>query len=570
MARTCGLRLGPRRYELVVLDGNVKKHRIAGFASGELPRGGEDPRGEAAELLRDAVKEHSIPLDSVRLVIDTGLAAFRTVRLPFQDPDKIEQVLKFEVENQLPQWNIDEVVVDFLNQGKQGEETSLLVTAVPKRDAAAALELCQKAGIEPHEVELEATAMVDACAGRDIFHEDDAQVLVHIGELTTSVVVMDGGIVRSIRAIRIGALSHERPVAAPGGEAPENGEPAAPAAPELGPEELAERVEQAVARLRRELVRTVSAAQTLHPIEAIYVCGMELPGLVGSQILDVPVYVLDVFEEESGQAAEGAAPLVVAYGAALHELGGGLLDARLRREELRFTGKFERVEMPLAMASVLLVTWLAVFNIFEYRQLQLRTRDVRNWLYNATLFMLGEPREGIPGNLDGPSPELKRYVSEVRDGQDEERGVLEQFDQLEYRLNAEIFKLEKMLGRSEEFPPPQSALEALTRVTVFMADMGDDLGRVSLHKVDAAYQAGKAGRDDTVTLRLDITFFGESSNQATIRFERLQRDLRAEPWCVSVEARTTKPLENGKGISIDGLEIVLDLTKAVDEEGDRA
>ena len=42
MARTCGIRIGPRRYELVVLDGSAKKHRIVAFQMGEFPQGGED------------------------------------------------------------------------------------------------------------------------------------------------------------------------------------------------------------------------------------------------------------------------------------------------------------------------------------------------------------------------------------------------------------------------------------------------------------------------------------------------------------------------------------------------
>ena len=47
MARTCGIRIGPRRYELVVLDGSVKKHRIVAFQTGEFPQGGEDPLADA-------------------------------------------------------------------------------------------------------------------------------------------------------------------------------------------------------------------------------------------------------------------------------------------------------------------------------------------------------------------------------------------------------------------------------------------------------------------------------------------------------------------------------------------
>src|SRR6185503_11837282 len=113
MAKSCGIRIRPKRYELVVLEGSAKKHRITAFQAGEFPSGSEDPILDAARILKEAAKTHSIPHDSVGLAIDSGLAAFRTIKLPFSDQAKIEEVLKFEVESQLPQWAIDEVVVDW-------------------------------------------------------------------------------------------------------------------------------------------------------------------------------------------------------------------------------------------------------------------------------------------------------------------------------------------------------------------------------------------------------------------------------------------------------------------------
>ena len=79
MARSCGLRIGPRRFELVVLDGSAKKHKITAYMAGELPRDGDDPIATAAAaVLREAVKQHNVPHDNVGVAIDTGLAAFRT------------------------------------------------------------------------------------------------------------------------------------------------------------------------------------------------------------------------------------------------------------------------------------------------------------------------------------------------------------------------------------------------------------------------------------------------------------------------------------------------------------
>ncbi len=193
MARACGIRIGPRRFELVVLDGSAKKHKITAYMAGELPREGDDPIASAAALLREAVKQHNVPRDNVGVAIDTGLAAFRSIKVPFSDKDKIEDVIKFEVESQLPQWNVDDVVVDFQILETNDNTSDLLVTAVPKADLKTVLSICEKAGVEPLEAELETSAMVNAAYASNVCTVDSAQVLVHIGETSTSVVVMDGG-----------------------------------------------------------------------------------------------------------------------------------------------------------------------------------------------------------------------------------------------------------------------------------------------------------------------------------------------------------------------------------------
>ena len=212
MARSCGIRVGPRRFEVVVLDGSPKKHKLVAHVIGELPRASGDEAAdlqEAAALLRQAVKDADIPGDSIAIAIDAGVGAFRTLKLPFADKAKVEEVLKFEVENLLPHWNIDDVVVDFHVVEESHDSNELLITAVQKNDVRRPLALCEKAGIEPLEVELETSAMVNAALQGGLCPVDTAQILVHVGEYSTCVVVIDGGKVREMRAIHIGTLSSE-------------------------------------------------------------------------------------------------------------------------------------------------------------------------------------------------------------------------------------------------------------------------------------------------------------------------------------------------------------------------
>ena len=254
------------------------------------------------------------------------------------------------------------------------------------------IEACEAGGLQAHEVELETTALVNAAVAAGACPVGVAQVLVHVGEESTSVVTVDGGKVREMRVIHLGALSHlPRPAAPSEEEEPSEGaagEPSAEgeAAPEgssdaaqaLSPAEQRRKLEQNLQRIRRELSRSVTGARTANPIEAVLVCGLPLPGFPGGDVQGVPVRPLRVESEDTDVSESDPVP-VVAYGAALRELGGGVLHPSLRREELRFTGKFERLELPLAVASMLLVTLLGVWNIFIDKDIQVEKTALHGW-----------------------------------------------------------------------------------------------------------------------------------------------------------------------------------------------
>lgn len=590
MARTCGIRIGPRRYELLVLDGSAKKHKIVAFEMGEFPQGGEDPLGDAVATLKAAVKSSGAPVESVGIAIDTGLAAFRDIKLPDLDESKLEQVIKFEVEGELPQWNIDDVVIDFMKLDAASGETRLLVTAVPKVDLEREIEVCTRAGVEPLEVELEATAMVNAAMSADICRVDEAQVLVHVGETSTAVVVVDGGVLRSMRAIHIGALSHEPGKPSPGAEPdapaaamPEEAEAAEDSEADDLPlvivdeEELKRMQEQAVRRIRRELGRTMSGARTANPIDAVYVCGWELPGLVGEPVLDVPVYELDVFEEDSGNPMEGAAPLVVPYGVALRQFGAAAVPARLRREELRYTGAFERVELPLAIAALLLVTLLAVFNIFELKQVKLRDADVNTWRESSNNFMVGylDPMpkeladylkrieaENEPIAIETVDENGRTSVRDYNPQVDSDRSRLEQISYTAAILRREVKKLDDQLGNTGEVTQPQSALEGLTMVLGTLAELEGQIGRVAVREVDSQYQLGRSGKPDSVLVVLDLTFFADSTVRATENSEKFKNALDTKEWTVDVEMTNSSPFEEGelKGVTVDGFKVLCDFS----------
>jgi Tfp pilus assembly PilM family ATPase len=574
MARSCGLRIGPRRFELVVLDGSGKKHKVVSHYAGDLgrptPDQDEDPLTLAAHSIREIVKQQAVPKENVGLAIDSGQAAFRMLKMPFADKAKIESVIKFEVESLLPQWNIDDVIVDFHVLESTEEASELLVTAVQKSDLQRAIGIAESAGLEPLQAELETTAMVNAALASNLCSVDDARILVHVGEHSTSVVVVDGGKAREMRAIHIGALSHEivQPVDKEGDDA-EKGDkkeeaPATGTWLDAPPDadELERRLEQTIKRIRRELGRTVSATRTVHPIQSILVCGLDVPGLVGSQILDLPVQRFELAVEGAPGGAESAG-LVVAYGVALRQLGGGVLQPELRREELRYTGAFERVELPLAVVCLLLLTLLGVWNIFLQKETNVVDAKLGIWRNRSIEYLMGNPKAGQAGVLRSPSDKVKRFVAGIDEELDLELTRVEQINQLKATIEEEIRKYEKDLGVDTEIAQPQSALAASVLVLDVLEDVANDKLRPSLRKLKASYQNGKAQKNDRVKVSLDYSVFADSQLLATQMHEQFIEELNKKPWIETrVEARAADPIDNGKGVYVENQIIEVNLSKA--------
>ncbi len=508
-------------------------------------------------------------------MIDSGHAAFRTLSLPFSDESQIDQVVKFEIEAQLPQWAIEDVIVDWHKLAETEFESDLLITAVPKDDIQAALDVATGAGIEPFEVELETSAMVNAAHTAEICNLDDAQLLVHLGDYSTSVVVMDAGEVREMRVIHIGALTHE--IIVP----PDSGEPDAPeqdgeseeevevASPsEIDPIEASRRVDQAIKRIRRELGRTLSGARTVNTIEAIYVCGMELPGLVGSAVLDVPVYVLDCFEEDSGQPVDGFGQLVAAYGAAIRELGGGVMTPALRREELKYTGTWERLEFPVAVACLLLTTFLGVVFILQKRDLaNLDLGGTRLWLESSCNFLLGEN-----GHMDPPPAELKAYADQASDrGENMDLSIdpIAALNYIKYQVQQEIDQAARRLGQDSAINQPQSALVG-AQLVLGVLEANHKAWRPTIWSLSAETQPAKGRDSESVVVTMTLVFHADNNTIAISNYEAFQTAVSRIPGFLEFPDRKTQGIGDGKGIEIQGVKITVNVQEFYDRLAEAA
>jgi Tfp pilus assembly PilM family ATPase len=575
MATSCGIHIDQRRFHLVALDGSVKKHKIRAHLSGEIVPG-EDPVTAVSTAIRKIAKEKKLRGENVGLVVDSGLAAFRTLTLPFDDRGKIEDVLKFEIENDLPQWDIDEVIVDFIVLSTTpGVESHLLVTAIPKLRLERQLAACERAGMEANDAELDGTALFNAAHHAGLIAEGGAQILVHVGDSSTTVVVADEGKLVSIRAIRAGALP-PLPSLFETADEEEEDEVEDEEDSERAAEDVAAvqaRLEQTTQRIRRELGRTIAGIQSDTPIEAIYACGHEL--LTDESLFDVPVLPLDVLPV--GEDSPTDQELTIAYGAALKALGGAVLAPHMRREELRFTGKFERLELPLAVFSLLLFTMLAVQYIVILKQINWRDQgtlsaeakfpgDMQLWLENSNRYLLPNDEEGYAGRLKNPPPDLLAFIQKCEAGEVDTLTKYQEIQRIRFLLTEEIKKIQRDLGQVSDIKQPQSALRGMALVMDVINAMGDEIGRFGVRGLNADYRLGRSGANDTVEVRLDMDFFAESSLTATRHYKAMESVIENQIWCTDFSDRPTNPLDDGSGITVDSIIIKVNVEAAMAAE----
>jgi Tfp pilus assembly PilM family ATPase len=583
MARSCGIHLGTRRFEIIVLEGGPKKQTLVVAEAGELDPDADNP----GKALKEAIARLKVPRDNVGLVLDAGSAAFRRLTLPLTDRAKIEQVLKFEVEKDLPQWDIDDVVADYLVLADNNVSSDLLVTAVPKEGLRADLDLCEKAGADPNEAELETTAMVNAALHSDLCPIDSAQLLVHVGEHTTAVVIVDGGQVNEMRVVHLGALGPRtsESAAAEGSAEDSAGEGAPQDEDELARQqekELGHTRREALRRIRRELGRSISAARTRNPIESIYVCGLSLHGLVDAEVMDIPVQTLNAFGPE-GSSIEQDLPTgergrwVVAFGAALRELGGAKLSPSLRREELTYAGTWERVEFPLAVCSLLLATLLSVMFILQEKELNvLNNYGSGHWLTWSNAFMMGSPRDGQRGKLSPPPASIRDFHAKLKA---EQKGAvpkvftldnLAAIKRIDTLLRREVGDLKKELGTDTSYEQPQSALVGAHLVLDLLEGHQKDW-RPSIRHIDAITQGmGKSGKSESVRVTLSLVFLADSALAAASHYDDMLIELKKQPWHKSSTRSNVISLENDKGLLIERMPIEVDVSVYYEQQRQRA
>lgn len=577
MASTVGIHFGARRLQLIQLDGSPKKPKFVRALEGLCPADDADDEARLTAGLKVALKQDkkAWPDDNVRVSVPADLAVFRHLALPFAEKAKIEEVLKFEVESEIPQWDVDDLVCDFITTEASPVESKLLVTAVPKAALLPRLDAATRAGLEPLEAELDTTSLFHAAEYCGVIDGEKTQILVHLGEQSSAIVMVSGGVIRAMRSVHteleeVAAAAtegaEEAPAEQPEGEdqaddwdGEEEGEaPAAVGQPVPVP---AERRAVTLGRIRRELMRTVAGVDSEFEVSGIYICGLELPDLFETDFGGVRAERLDPLADLGTDLDEAArSRLAAAFGCALGQMGGGSLKPKLRREELAYAGTFERLELSLGVLALLLLTLMASLYIITNKRNVKAETDVNTWKVALQNFTVGDGTPESRHYLTLPPEKIKNYTTSIQNAykDDDGRTPREQLNNLNSLYGNEIKALKRQLGTSSDVAQPASVLRSSVLVLMVLDELGDErVGRFAIRRFEASFRKASRGGEESVQVEMDLTFFAENDRQGAQHYEAFVAELKAQDWVDEVPPQRTDPLETGKGIAVEGFEVVL-------------
>src|SRR6266568_4124885 len=168
--------------------------------------GGEGMRhAQIAIVLREMMHELQIKRGTVNYAIATQSAFLRFVKLPLVDEEKIDRIIGFEAQQNVP-FPIDEVVWDYQLVGGGTDEQLQVVLVAIKSDLLEGINAAvEAAGLRPMVIGVANMALYNAFR-YNYSDVTDSSLVVDIGARTTNLLFIEPGKVFS-RSVPIGGSS---------------------------------------------------------------------------------------------------------------------------------------------------------------------------------------------------------------------------------------------------------------------------------------------------------------------------------------------------------------------------
>lgn len=370
MSRVAGIDLRDHQVRAIFL-------RVA-YRKLEFEAAGEElvsAHGSKEEALRSLITRlggvDNQRVDTLVSTIEGSRSFVHLLSLPATAEKKLDELLPFELEAQLP-IELDEIVYSFqLSPRGRGASAPLevLTVSAPLTHVQTRIgEIAKACGREPDRVGASAVELGQLAQVTPLLRQSGPLVVLEIGQKTTDLCLLEGGLVRSARSLSVGAESFPHRAAA------------------------------YVAQIRQSLSGFLGL--TGRPIEKLVLTGegVALTGLVPflheqlgldvGEVIELPAFELDGIPPEfQGRLA----PFSRALSAALHGARGKGFD--LRKGELSFQRGYgflkEKAPLLFGLFSAILISFL--FSTWsESRALERERESLELGLQQISKSVLGE------------------------------------------------------------------------------------------------------------------------------------------------------------------------------------
>jgi cell division ATPase FtsA len=443
------------------------------------------------------------------------------------------------------------------------------------------LALLNQNGVDPMNLDLDMAAVYNAAQASGAFEAHPDCVLLDIGATTTNILFVKEGELKSCRSLRAGsesitrALSQDLAVdtdsardrAEQGDGSPREDDLLAPIPLEIDEdggdptretERSAGELENAIvlqkqndfiSRIHRETARSLSIYSTDVAVSAIYLTGAASLARGVKERLEQqfrkPVIRLD-FLNEGDHAVDAAdhervnAGLGIALGCALKMLGQEGLDLEFRRDELRYTRKFDLIKVALA-STVSLIFILMFLTWLNYQNtLKIRRHELGEILRHLNGKYLTQTKQMYKGVLEDQAKPLRN------DPDDKFRLIPAWQDQvrtMDRHITSELgFNVQGI-------PPIRSALEVWKDLFEKLDGVRTDLGYMYLDDLKVTQKSssfkgllGNRGNVDVIEIEVKKLPYVED-----VRRDRTEEKEGRFKFGITTEFRPTKAKGKPKG-----------------------
>ena len=420
-----GVDLGSTALKVVELRGTWRGFEVVKVAERRLPTdtGVACPPDQVAQALSELLSAHAIKPAHVVSAIPAQATFVHNLQLPFRDPRKIREVLKFEIEPHIP-YPVEDVIVDFAkSRDLDSGGCEVLAAAVSKTAMADHVRIFDLAGLVPEVVDWEIFGELNSYLAWRPSPRSSPVALVNLGAGKTTVKIIKGGSIRFARSIVRGgnalteSIGQRLTLTAAQAEAMKLSDRDRDRAGS------AESIETFLGSLVKEIDHTLLAYTTRAdeaPVREIVLLGggARLPEAVPffEAHYGLPTTLFDMDQRlfaPSPASLQSQAGLVmpVALGLASRQLSRRSVGLDFRREEFALRKSYDQVRGQLLSLGgmVALLVGLALFDLYYH----LRTKEMQ---YAAL-------QRQVESMFRDTFPEIRRTSNEVGQAQEKLREI---------------------------------------------------------------------------------------------------------------------------------------------------